>query len=131
MPEPSIPICNYISRNNEVTIKDLAEGFERTLRQCAGLQKDQPFDAIVVVCDPFLPSKHDENVTFLWASHELDLRIATVCLHPKDFRNRYFTLACEVARYGIVAWAAAGTVKTRADGLQQAKNSQAIELRHL
>src|SRR5262249_30683526 len=42
-----IHICNYISLNNEITIKDRAEGFDRTLRQCAGLEKDQPFDAVV------------------------------------------------------------------------------------
>ena len=56
---------------------------------------------IAVVCDPFLPSKHDENVTFLHTGHEIDVRIETVCLHPEDFRNRYFTLAKEVERHGI------------------------------
>jgi hypothetical protein len=62
-----IHICNYISLNNEITIKDLAEGFDRTLRQCAGLEKDQPFDAVVhstgmlVVCSWMATSEKRRN----------------------------------------------------------------------
>ena len=40
-------ICTYISLNNEITIKDIAEGFDRALRLQPGLDADQPFDAIV------------------------------------------------------------------------------------
>src|SRR5262249_7697423 len=32
---------------NEITIKDIAEGFDRALRTHCGTDKDQPFDAIV------------------------------------------------------------------------------------
>lgn len=42
----SINICNYVSLNNEITIKDIAEGFERALR-CLGWQDEREFDAIV------------------------------------------------------------------------------------
>jgi triacylglycerol esterase/lipase EstA (alpha/beta hydrolase family) len=42
-----ISICNYQSLTNEVTIKDLAEGFDRALRTKAHLGGDQPFSAIV------------------------------------------------------------------------------------
>ena len=43
-----IRICNYVSLNNEVTIKDLAEGLERAFRNQSILKDDnQPFDAIV------------------------------------------------------------------------------------
>lgn len=43
-----INICNYVSLNNEVTIKDIAEGFDRALRRNPVLKNDdQPFDAIV------------------------------------------------------------------------------------
>lgn len=40
-------VANYVSLNNEITIKDIAEGFDRALRNRAGLDKDQEFDAIV------------------------------------------------------------------------------------
>jgi pimeloyl-ACP methyl ester carboxylesterase len=39
--------CTYRSLTNEVTIKDIAEGFDRALRIQAGLSEDEPFDAIV------------------------------------------------------------------------------------
>jgi pimeloyl-ACP methyl ester carboxylesterase len=39
--------CSYESLTNEVTIRDIAEGFDRALRIRAGLDKDEPFDAIV------------------------------------------------------------------------------------
>ena len=40
-------IGNYVSLNNEITIKDIAEGFDRALRNNARLNQDEPFDAIV------------------------------------------------------------------------------------
>ncbi|MDQ6690680.1 MAG: hypothetical protein M3Z18_09240 [Gemmatimonadota bacterium] len=39
--------CTYRSLTNELTIKDIAEGFDRALRMQAGLSSDEPFDAIV------------------------------------------------------------------------------------
>lgn len=42
-----IHTCSYRSLTNEVTIKDIAEGFDRALRIRAGLSADEPFDAIV------------------------------------------------------------------------------------
>ena len=42
-----VHICGYRSLTNEVTIKDIAEGFDRALRVRAGLQEEEPFDAIV------------------------------------------------------------------------------------
>ena len=41
-----IHACSYRSLTNEVTIKDIAEGFDRALRIRAGLSEDEPFDAI-------------------------------------------------------------------------------------
>ncbi|HEY6090112.1 MAG TPA: hypothetical protein VD771_10030, partial [Gemmatimonadaceae bacterium] len=43
----AIHTCSYRSLTNEVTIKDIAEAFDRALRIRAGLSEDQPFDAIV------------------------------------------------------------------------------------
>ncbi|HEX8232882.1 MAG TPA: hypothetical protein VF559_06015, partial [Caulobacteraceae bacterium] len=40
-------ICSYRWLTNEVTIKDIVEGFDRALRKRAGLSDDEPFDAIV------------------------------------------------------------------------------------
>ena len=37
----------YVSLNNEVTIKDIAEGFDRALTVQGGLREGQAFDAIV------------------------------------------------------------------------------------
>lgn len=42
-----INICNYVSLNNEVTIRDIAAAFDRALRHRPGLQNGEPFDAIV------------------------------------------------------------------------------------
>lgn len=42
-----IDVCNYISLNNEITIKDIAEGFDRALGLQPGLSNDEDFDAIV------------------------------------------------------------------------------------
>lgn len=42
-----ISVCSYESLTNEVTIKDVAEGFDRALRVHANLKPDQSFDAIV------------------------------------------------------------------------------------
>lgn len=43
----SIHTCNYKTLTNEVTIRDIAEGFDRALRLEAGLNADEEFDAIV------------------------------------------------------------------------------------
>ncbi len=43
----TIHIGNYISLSNEVSIKDIAEGFDRALHERAGLKAGEPFDAIV------------------------------------------------------------------------------------
>jgi hypothetical protein len=40
-------VCSYESLVNEITIKDIAEGFERALREQAGLKEQEPFDAVV------------------------------------------------------------------------------------
>src|SRR5947209_7611655 len=56
---------------------------------------------IAVVAEPFRPSQFDENVEVFLLSKEIDLRIETVCLHPADFANQYFTLAQEIERHGI------------------------------
>lgn len=46
-PRDRIHIVTYESLTDEVTIKDIAEGFDRALRTKAGLGEDEPFDAIV------------------------------------------------------------------------------------
>lgn len=43
----SIHLGDYVSQSNEITIKDIAEGFDRALREEAGLSADEPFDALV------------------------------------------------------------------------------------
>lgn len=42
-----INICNYISLNNEITVRDIAEGLDRAFRTHPGLNNNQEFDAIV------------------------------------------------------------------------------------
>jgi hypothetical protein len=46
-PTSAINVGNYVSLTNEITIKDIAEGFDRALRADADLGSDEPFDAIV------------------------------------------------------------------------------------
>ena len=43
----TIHTCSYRTLTNEITIKDIAEGFDRALRIRPGLDQNQPFDAIV------------------------------------------------------------------------------------
>lgn len=43
----AIHACSYRSLTNEVTVKDIAEGFDRALKIQAGIDGDQPFDVIV------------------------------------------------------------------------------------
>lgn len=45
--EDQIHICNYRTLTNEVTIKDIAEGFDRALRINSKIKPDEPFDAVV------------------------------------------------------------------------------------
>ena len=42
-----INVVNYWTLTNEITIKDIAEGFDRALKIRPGLANDEPFDAIV------------------------------------------------------------------------------------
>ena len=42
-----IHVTDYITLSNEITIKDIAEGFDRAIRLQAGLRQGEPFDAIV------------------------------------------------------------------------------------
>jgi hypothetical protein len=46
-PTSAINVGNYVSLSNELTIKDIAEGFDRALSERAGLGNREPFDAIV------------------------------------------------------------------------------------
>ena len=43
----NVSIGNYVSLNNEITIKDIAEGLDRAFRNRAGIDQEQEFDAIV------------------------------------------------------------------------------------
>lgn len=43
----TIHVCSYETLTNEVTIPDIAEGFDRALREKMGLNGDEEFDAIV------------------------------------------------------------------------------------
>lgn len=45
--ERDLHVCTYKSLTNEVSIKDIAEAFDRALRIQTGLDGDQEFDAIV------------------------------------------------------------------------------------
>ncbi len=43
----TIHLAKYVTLSNEITIKDIAEGFDRALRDQVGLDNDQQFDVIV------------------------------------------------------------------------------------
>lgn len=57
---------------------------------------------IAVICDPFLASKFDEQQLCSREARTIDVRSEVVCLHRGDLENKYFTLAKEVQRHGIV-----------------------------
>lgn len=46
-PASDVHLCEYKTLTNEVTIKDIAEGFDRALRIQTGLGPDAEFDAVV------------------------------------------------------------------------------------
>jgi len=56
---------------------------------------------IAVVCPPFRPTRHEENLEVSKNRWDIDLRIETICLHPEDFENKYWSLPQEVKKYGI------------------------------
>lgn len=43
----AIHLCEYETLTNEITIKDIAEGFDRALRHVVGLDNNEEFDAVV------------------------------------------------------------------------------------
>jgi len=69
--------------------------------QAKGSAREDSDIDIAVVCDPFGSDRLEENVAVSRERWDVDLRIETVCLHPEDFQNKFFTLAQEVRRYGI------------------------------
>lgn len=56
---------------------------------------------IAVICEPFKPTRLEENVEVARAREDVDLRIETICLHPEDLENKYSTIAQEIMRHGI------------------------------
>jgi len=56
---------------------------------------------IAILCEPFLPTRHEENMEVRKARRNIDVRISPLCLHPKDFQNRYWRLPKEIARNGV------------------------------
>ena len=58
---------------------------------------------IAVICDPFRPTRYEENMEIRKARRDLDVRISPFCLHPDDLRNAYWRLPREVKKYGVVA----------------------------
>ena len=56
---------------------------------------------IAVICVPFRPTRHDENVELMRARRDIDLRIEPFALHPDDFNNRYWGFPSEVMKNGI------------------------------
>jgi predicted nucleotidyltransferase len=56
---------------------------------------------IAVICRPFRPTRHEENMELRRARRSLDVRISPYCLHPEDFTQNFFPLAREIERTGI------------------------------
>ena len=46
-PDFDVRVAEYKSLSNEISIKDIAEGFDRALRLQSGLGADEDFDAVV------------------------------------------------------------------------------------
>jgi predicted nucleotidyltransferase len=56
---------------------------------------------VAVICTPFRPTRHDENMEVRRIRRGVDVRIEPVCLHPDDMENRLFGLAQEIRRTGM------------------------------
>jgi predicted nucleotidyltransferase len=56
---------------------------------------------VAVVTAPFRQSRIREGGDILLASKDIDLRIETVTLHPRDFARPFFALAREIERTGV------------------------------
>jgi predicted nucleotidyltransferase len=56
---------------------------------------------IAVVCPPFLPDRHEENMELRRVRRGIDARIEPYCLHPDDFTEHFLPLAREVERTGL------------------------------
>jgi predicted nucleotidyltransferase len=56
---------------------------------------------IAVVCAPFRPTRHEENMELRRARRDIDPRISPFSLHADDFDKSYFSLPWEILREGI------------------------------
>lgn len=56
---------------------------------------------LAVVCTPFASTRHEENMECRRMRWDIDVRIEPICLHPDDFKNRFFGLAQEVQKTGV------------------------------
>ena len=56
---------------------------------------------VAILCQPFRATRHEENMEIRRIRRGIDVRIEPVCLHPEDFRNKYFGLAQEIERTGV------------------------------
>jgi len=57
--------------------------------------------AVAVVCDPFAPSRQEENIALRQVGWAVDTRIEPFALHTDDFGKPYFALPQEVEREGF------------------------------
>ena len=56
---------------------------------------------IAVVCSPFRPTRHEENMELRRVRRDIDPRISPFSLHADDFGKPYFALPREVERDGV------------------------------
>ena len=56
---------------------------------------------VAIICDPFLPTRHEENMVIRKLRRDIDLRISPMCIHPVDFEAPYWRLPREIRSHGI------------------------------
>jgi predicted nucleotidyltransferase len=56
---------------------------------------------IAVICEPFAPTRVEENLAMRRVCRDIDVRIEPFCLHEDDFENKLFAIPFEVRREGI------------------------------
>ena len=56
---------------------------------------------IAVICTPFAPTRHEENMICRRIRWNIDVRIEPICLHTEDFEQSFFALPQEIASTGV------------------------------
>jgi len=93
VPATTLHIANYISLSNEVTIKDLAEGFDRALHIDFGLNADEDFERQIFAKTNIAEALDKDLTRPSWKGESVAIGTATDAYQPIEGHLR-LTRAC-------------------------------------